>query len=255
MILEQETFDAYGYYPSSLKPHSGKHILAKCDDCGKLRSGKKQSYRALCHSCSRKGYIHTEETKAKISETETGKEISDETKHKLRESHIGIRRCEKIERICKFCGKRFFVYPYIVKNGNGIYCSLSCVAKARIHNARPDMTAPEKAFESLCIKNELPFKFVGDGSLWFGNVNPDFIHTGRKKIVVEVFGDYWHSPLVNRNIEYVQTLEGRTAQLKAEGYKTIILWETDLMREDAESFILHEMHKEGIGHKAKKEEE
>jgi G:T-mismatch repair DNA endonuclease (very short patch repair protein) len=35
------------------------------------------------------------------------------------------------------------------------------------------------------------------------------------------------------------TREGREAQREKEGYKTIILWESDLKREDAEKYILN----------------
>ena len=151
----------------------------------------------------------------------------------------------EVKRKCKVCGKTFYVKPNVVKKGNGIYCSHSCRMKAQRHNARPTKTVPERKFEAICNKYLLPFKFVGDGSLWLGNAIPDFVHTS-KKIALEVFGDYWHSPLINRNIRYTGTVEGRTEQLAAEGYKTIILWDIDLMREDAEKFILHEMCSRGI---------
>lgn len=32
----------------------------------------------------------------------------------------------KIERVCKACNKIFYVQPYIVKDGEGIYCSREC---------------------------------------------------------------------------------------------------------------------------------
>ena len=52
MILEEETFKKFGYYPSELLPNSGKKILAACDDCGKVRINRKNTYRSLCRSCS-----------------------------------------------------------------------------------------------------------------------------------------------------------------------------------------------------------
>ena len=232
MILEDATHEAYGYYPSSLKPRSGKRILAVCDICGEFRAIRKDGYHSLCVSCSQKGKTLSEDHKRKISEAKKGVFEGDKNSNW---------KGGEVKRICKVCGKTFFVKPNIVKRGEGIYCSRSCRMKAQRHNAKPEKTAPERIFEAICIKNDLPFTFVGNGSLWLGNANPDFVHN-TKKIVVEVFGNYWHDPLINRNIRYTGTVEGRTAQLKAEGYKTIILWETDLMREDAESFILHEMH-------------
>ena len=314
MILEDATFDAYGYYPSDLSHGSGKRILATCDECGKIRAIRKRDYRALCMSCSRKGGTGEEASNWKGGEVKrickvcgnifyvpqcivkngegnycskscsvksnTGEKSSNwkggkvERICKLCGKTFFVRRDEvkkghgnycsrscstksktgeessnwkggEVKRICKVCGKTFYAPQADVKRGRGIYCSNSCATKARRHNARPEKTAPERIFEAICIKNDLPFKFVGDGALWLGNANPDFVHN-TKKIVVEVFGYYWHGPLVNRNVRYTGTVEGRTKQLAAEGYKTIILWELDLMREDAEKFILHEMHNRGI---------
>ena len=239
MILEDATHEAFGYYPSALKPQSVKKILVVCDGCGKLRVIRKDAYHTLCRSCAKIGEKHHN----------YGKSMSREQKHKLSEAIKGNKSAwwkgGPIKRVCKICSKIFYVYPYRVNAGGGKYCSYSCKVKAQRHNARPTKTVPERIFEAICKKHQLPFKFVGDGSLWLGNANPDFVHN-TKKIAVEVFGDYWHSPLINRNVREVQTVEGRTAQLTAEGYTTIILWESDLKRVDAEEFILHEMQSGGI---------
>ena len=104
MILEQETFDAFGYYPSALKPQSDKCILAVCDDCGKARVTSKHHYHILCNSCSQKG--------------RTSEEAS-------------AWRGGPSERVCRFCNKTFFTPQCAVKNGDGNYCSKSCSAKAR----------------------------------------------------------------------------------------------------------------------------
>ena len=52
MILEQETFETFGYHPSDLKSKSSKKILAACNDCGKLRISRKCDYVPLCRNCS-----------------------------------------------------------------------------------------------------------------------------------------------------------------------------------------------------------
>ena len=54
MILKEETFKKFGYYPSSLKLKSHKMIIVKCDKCGKIREIPNQNYRDLCHSCGLK---------------------------------------------------------------------------------------------------------------------------------------------------------------------------------------------------------
>jgi G:T-mismatch repair DNA endonuclease (very short patch repair protein) len=283
MILEDETFEAFGYYPSKLTHGSSKPILAACELCEAFRVLSRNDYRLFCKSCVRKDKNnsmydknHTKEAKTKISTANKGrhrsekskskqsasikgeknhnfnKHLSEKTKAKMSAAHKGKTgekssgwRGGPVKCICQQCKKNFKVWPCILKNGKGKYCSHSCFAKAQRHNAQLPMTAPEKAFEAICIKNKLPFKFVGDGSLDLGRANPDFVHD-TKKIVVEVNGDYWHSPLLNRNLRYTATVPGRRKQFKAEGYKCIIIWETDLKRKDAEAFVLYLMHNEKI---------
>lgn len=52
MILEEETFKKFGYYPRDLLSGSGKSILAACDGCGKVRTVRKHTYRSFCHKCA-----------------------------------------------------------------------------------------------------------------------------------------------------------------------------------------------------------
>jgi hypothetical protein len=69
LIQEAETLLKYGYLPMDLLLHSGKAILAACDDCGKIREMPKYNYRALCKSCVEKGnqnafgskHLHTDD--------------------------------------------------------------------------------------------------------------------------------------------------------------------------------------------------
>lgn len=63
MILEDATFEKFGYFPSNLKPQSGKRILTICDKCSKVRIAKKSHYHALCKSCAHKGKHFTEAEK------------------------------------------------------------------------------------------------------------------------------------------------------------------------------------------------
>ena len=241
MILEDATYEAFGYYPSALKPQSHKPILSYCNLCGEFRVTSKYSYRTLCLSCVMKSK----------SGWNKGKTTPEEVKRKLSENHADIAgdkhpnwKGGPIERICKVCGKTFFVRRDEVKKGRGIHCSHSCSIKAHRHNTKPEKTAPEKAFEDICKKYALPFTFVGNGALWLGNANPDFVHN-TKKIAVEVFGNFWHGQWLGfKDISYNRTVKGRKEQLKAEGYKCIIFWELDLMRENADKFVLRELRKE-----------
>jgi len=267
MILEEETYKKFGYYPSELTPGADKRIMVACDDCGKIREIRKRSYRALCRFCVMKGERHYDYKGGKIkrvckecqrifyiepcrvkkggglfcSRKCYGKWQSKYNKGAQHHSWKG----GKIKRKCPVCGRDFEVNVCELKKGWGKYCSRSCTTKATMHNLKPQKTQPEILFENLCKRHNLPFTYRGDLSFWLGKANPDFVHNTRK-LVCEVFGDFWHSPLLNRNMRYIHTLEGRTKQLKAEGYKLIVFWETDLKRPDAEAFVLNTLKRKRI---------
>lgn len=273
MILEEETFDEYGYYPSELKPQSHKKILAVCDGCGKVRVIEKAHYRSLCRSCCHKGEKHPmfgitgernhrwnrvkricetcgKEFEVKASRAKKGKGqfCSCACANKGRKGENNPEwKGGLVKRICEVCGKEFEVYPSRIKNGLSRFCSRSCPRKKQ---AIPKHhTKPERIFERICEKYNLPFHYVGDGSLWIGknpSINPDFVECNGKKIAVEVFGDYWHSPLLRYNIGDYQRADVRTKTLKKYGWKLIVLWQTDLLREDADAFVVSVLKKEKV---------
>ena len=105
---------------------------------------------------------------------------------------------------------------------------------------------PETKFMQICEKYNLPFRYTGNSRFWIGKnpaINPDFVECRGKKIAIEIFGDYWHSPLLNRNVKEYQTLQGRKKILRKYGWKLIVFWELDLKRKDSAEFILHHLEK------------
>jgi len=52
-------------------------------------------------------------------------------------------------------------------------------------------TSLEVAFLNIVKKHNLPYKYVGDGSVIIGRKNPDFININGKKIAVEVYARYY----------------------------------------------------------------
>lgn len=229
VILEEETYKKYGYYPRDLKPKSSKKpILAKCDGCGIIRETTKNDYHNLCRSC-----------------------VCASMKGKNNPNWQG----GKVKRTCLECGKEFEVNPSVLKRGRGKFCSHSCASKVSIrmrrHNTKPKKTRPERIFEDICKRNKIDFQYTGDGTLWIGKkgqkqLNPDFIAANGKKICVEIFGDYWHSPLLNRNMKKHGSLEYRRRHFKRFKWHPIFIWEADLLREDAELFILKSLKKEEV---------
>ena len=96
VILEEATFEKFGYYSADLSHKSNKRLLVACDKCGKIRYIRKQSYRALCLNCSCKGRHHSEETRKKLSESHKGKNninfgapLSKDHKRKLSKANKG----------------------------------------------------------------------------------------------------------------------------------------------------------------------
>lgn len=151
------------------------------------------------------------------------------------------RKKERIKCICQYCGKVFFAREYEVRKGNAIFCSRSCTRKGRM-NFPKHHTKPELIFEGICKKNNLDFHYVGDGQLWIGKrkkLNPDFIEANGKKICVEIMGAYWHSPLLNRNLRETALQSYREKHYKKYKWIPAFIWDTDLLREDAEQFVLN----------------
>jgi len=133
---------------------------------------------------------------------------------------------DKIELTCIGCRKKFRVYPYEKNNKKWrrTYCSKKCYLT---HVIKP--TGPEKRFIRLCEKNSLPFKYVGDGSFWIGSLNPDFIHNDGQKILIEIFGKYWHQD--KGNIPQRQTYKGRKEYFYRHGWQCEIFWEEEVKKE------------------------
>ncbi len=65
------------------------------------------------------------------------------------------------------------------------------------------------------------WKYVGDGQFILSGKCPDFININGKKIIIELFGNYWHKsedPKIRKDIF------GRY------GYKTLIIWENEFYK-------------------------
>ena len=257
MILEQETFEEYGYWSDELALQSHKQILAICDGCGKPRITSNNGYRTLCLSCAEKGEKNGF----------FGKNHNETTREKMRKNHPDVKGTKsyvwkggKIKIRCDNCGGIKLKYPSHIKGRKHNFCSKKCWIEwssvneeHREHhrelrkNQKPQPThhtKEEMIFEQICKNNNLPFKYTGDGAFWIGKnpaINPDFVNCNGKKVAIEIFGDYWHSPLLKQNISYSQSYEGRNKILKEYGWKLVVFWGTDLLREDAEQFILNKL--------------
>lgn len=111
---------------------------------------------------------------------------------------------------------------------NGMFGKkLSPEHKTALHSAskrRKGKTAPEKQVEKL-LSWYPGWEYTGDRTFWIdfkdgSHKNPDFTNKSAR-MVLEVFGDYWH-----RN-DSVDELVSKYAEV---GWKCLVFWESKIMR-------------------------
>lgn len=94
-------------------------------------------------------------------------------------------------------------------------------------------TKPERKLGNIIKKNKFPFRYVGDGSVCIGSLNPDFIETNGRKKVIEVFGKAFHNPETSFvSVHDCQTEEGRKAAFAKRGFDCLIIWDDELNDEE-----------------------
>lgn len=64
------------------------------------------------------------------------------------------------------------------------------------------------------------WRYVGDGALIIDGKNPDFVNVNGKKLLIELFGDYWHKG---------QRPSDRAKIFKPFGFRTLVIWERELV--------------------------
>jgi len=91
--------------------------------------------------------------------------------------------------------------------------------EARCHIIIKKPTGIERKLISLINDYNLPFRYVGNGEVWLGNRNPDFINTNGAKQVIELLGTYWHPLFDGAN---------RIEHYKQYGFDCLAIWEDEL---------------------------
>ncbi len=157
------------------------------------------------------GYKHTKATKEYNSRWHKGKNHSKESKRKISGSKMGTKHSEETIQKIRESSKRLWADPVFHKkqqskmaSGNGLQ--------------RPNK--PEtQLLELLETLQPGDWKYVGDGSLIIAGKNPDFVNVNGKKLLMELFGDFWH-----RN----DSPKKRAAIFKPFGFRTLVVWEREL---------------------------
>lgn len=70
----------------------------------------------------------------------------------------------------------------------------------------------------------LEWKYTGDGSFTLGHFIPDFVNCNSRKLIIELFGDYWHT-------EEDEVIKRDAYQ--DYGYRLLVIWEHELKSEQA----------------------
>lgn len=153
-----------------------------------------------------------------------GKPHSDAAKQKIRDRHLAYIARTPIDERC-----------------------LSEETKAKVSEARKrDWQTPEyvaKLIKAMGVKpNKLEqklidlfaehfpqFKYNGDFSqgVMLGGLTPDFVNVNGKKQVIEVFGDYWHSPEIIGD-DWRRGELGKIMIYNSVGWDCLVIWEREL---------------------------
>lgn len=196
--------------------------------------------------------------KASQVERGRGKFCSKVCQYKSMEIKVPWNKKPLVQRTCLECG-RVFIVTATYKNQN--FCSRECAysylkRKWREPAARRKkaeiirelwqnseyvtmMTTathakPNKLEQRLIdlFQQSLPqFKYNGDFSLGvsLGSLIPDFVNVNGKKEIIELYGDYWHSPEIIGD-SWRRTELGRIMAYNSLGYKCLVLWGKELKK-------------------------
>lgn len=77
------------------------------------------------------------------------------------------------------------------------------------------------------------YKYVGDGDVWFGRKNPDFININGQKKIIELFGEHWHK---------AEDVKNRTTHFAKFGYDCCVIWSKEIKDTCSLSAKLCEFH-------------
>ena len=99
----------------------------------------------------------------------------------------------------------------------------------------------EKKISDLCIENNLPFIYTGNGTFLIGSKNPDFINK-EKRIAIEVFNNYHKIQEYGSVENYIKVRGKYFAQY---GYNTIFIREEEITHKNWENICLNKIQ-EGL---------
>lgn len=107
--------------------------------------------------------------------------------------------------------------------------ALLAIAKAQ--HQKPNK-AEEKLQSILDKYSPYQWQYTGDGKLVIGGYRPDFANRNGLKLLIELFGDYWHN---RKGLAWHQTELGKIMAYHSLGFKCLVVWEKEL--EDEQELV------------------
>jgi len=158
-----------------------------------------------------------------------GKKHTTESKELMRESHIGAEFHFKVGEVSRSNGtkikigiatkKRWEIPEYKEKLRekfkSKVWTSEHRKKIASSNGLKP--TKPELIINDILSKSFSNWIYTGDGKIWIGDKNPDFMNNDNQ--IIEVFGSYWHKP---------EDEQERINHFANYGYKALIIWDYEL---------------------------
>jgi len=224
-----------------------------CDNCGspiiKKLKGEQRQYRhhfcnGKCYGQWRSQYLTSIGYGRGASNSMYGRKLSDLTKQlisksvkralskpawKEAQSQRGRRNMQDPDYIAKLrsAGKRLWEDPgYRDRVLTGLRESMPY---RKYQSKKPNR--PESQLLGLLDTNfPEEWRYTGDGSFTLGYYIPDFVNCNGKKLVIELFGEYWHGKRgkKKRQVKWDKTEEGRKEVYKSFGFDCLVIWGDEL---------------------------
>ena len=166
---------------------------------------------------SRMGKKHSKETRLKMSLSKKGKSKSEEHKRKIRFSCIGVKKSPYFSR------KRSIIMKNKWKDESYRLKMLLVLKEAQKNLGNLEINKCESRLQDILTSIDSGFEYVGNWKKFVAGKCPDFINE-EKKLIIELYGDYWHQD------ESDAQTERRIDLFAVAGYDTLVIWEKELKK-------------------------